>query len=382
VIIQIIRIDSVQKKSKIKAKFDLDISLLNYFNFAIEVRDCIELNDLNFESKDHDIQIFRKNNLFIFLTNNLSTFLDTFSNYKSLVSLSKDFEKAISNFQNFNLVVTEKIKNYLLLKTECFYNMGILNMTPDSFSDGGIYNNLDKGFEHALNLLKDGADIIDIGGESSRPGADTISILEESERVLPLIAKLLEYDPNMVISVDTTKAEIAEQSLKIGAKIINDISGFDYDSNMMSILEKYKPIVILMHTKGNPKTMQNNPSYSDVISEIYDYFVEKINKLNNIGVNKIILDPGIGFGKRVEDNFEIINKLEDFHSLGYPILIGLSKKSFLGKTTDSDVMDRDFESVIMETLSVNNGAKFIRTHNVKNANKIKKLLTKYQNYGG
>lgn len=379
-IIQIIKLDSVQKKSKLNAKYELDFALVNNYNLAVEIKDCTELLDNGNIVEYLNLPYARINNSYIFFTNNLNTTLIRFSLTAQLKGVSKELEKRIKIFNNYKSLMSNNIKRYMLPSTENFYNMGIVNMTPDSFSDGGMYNNLENGFEHTLRLLKDGADIIDIGGESSRPGAETISVAEESKRVLPLIEKLLNYDPQIVLSLDTTKAEIAEKALQLGVKIINDISGFDAEKKMMTILEKYKPVVILMHTKGTPQTMQNNPVYYDVISEIYDYFVEKINKLNNIGINKIIIDPGIGFGKRVEDNFEIINRLEDFHSLGFPILIGLSRKSFLGKATNSEVTDRDFESVIMETLAVNNGAKFIRTHNVKNTNKIKKLLNKYENY--
>ncbi len=381
-IIHIIKLDSVQKKSKFIENYNFDISLVNYYNLAIVIKESTELLDNGDPSKYLNIPTKQINDIFVFLTNNLNTTLLAFSITKSLKSVTKELKNSITAFSNFNFLVTNNLRKYMLPKTESFYNIGILNMTPDSFSDGGNYNNLEKGFNHALELLKEGADIIDIGGESSRPGADSVSLEEESERVLPLITKLLKYDPDIIISVDTTKAEIAEKALQLGAKIINDISGFDSDNKMMAVLEKFKPIVILMHTKGTPKTMQDNPNYSDVISEIYNYFVEKVNKLNNIGVNKIIVDPGIGFGKRTEDNFEIITRLEDFHCLGYPILIGLSRKSFLGKTTDSGVNDRDIESVIMETLSVNNGAKFIRTHNVRNTTKMKKLLYKYENFAG
>lgn len=254
--------------------------------------------------------------------------------------------------------------------------MGILNITPDSFSDGGKYINIDNALAYALKMINDGADIIDVGGESTRPGSDPVSVDEEIKRTIPLIKRLSELRKNIIISIDTTKSEVAEQALQNGADIINDISGLTFDDKIIGVAKKYKAAVIIMHIKGNPKTMQVNPHYDDVLKEVYNFLKIQSNKALNNGVEKIILDPGIGFGKSVDDNFSLIKNLGKFESLGYPLLIGLSRKSFIGKTLDLNVEERDVATVILETISVLRSAKIIRTHNVKYCRQMVKLVNK------
>ncbi|MEG8947375.1 dihydropteroate synthase [Rosettibacter firmus] len=245
--------------------------------------------------------------------------------------------------------------------------VGILNVTPDSFSDGGKYYEKNAAVEHALKLLEEGAEIIDIGGESSRPGAMPISESEEEKRVLPVIEEILKIKPDAIISVDTTKSKVADSALSIGAKIINDISSFNFDPNMLDIVKKHNATYVLMHMKGNPQTMQDNPYYEDVVSELYEFFICKINETQKGGIKNILIDPGIGFGKRVLDNYELIRRLNEFKGLGFPIYIGLSRKSFLGKALNLGIDEREEATLIAETIAIQNGARFIRTHNVKNA---------------
>ena len=252
--------------------------------------------------------------------------------------------------------------------------MGILNVTPDSFSDGGKYLELNSAIKRAEAIINEGADIIDIGGESSRPGSEPVPLEIELKRVLPIIEKILEKFPDIIISIDTTKSLVAEKSLSLGAKIINDISCGAIDNRIFEVAAKFDAIYILMHMKGTPKTMQNAPFYLNVINEISEYFYEKINKLTINGIKNIILDPGIGFGKRVEDNFEIIRNLQTFRKFNYPILIGTSKKSFIGKTLNLEIDERVNATTITETISVLKGANIIRTHNVKNAIEMKKIF--------
>lgn len=253
--------------------------------------------------------------------------------------------------------------------------MGILNVTPDSFSDGGEYLNKDKAVNHAAKMIEEGADIIDIGGESTRPGSAPVSTEEELERVIPVIEEISEKYQNICISVDTRKSKVAEEAIKSGAAIINDISGGSYDLKIFEIAEKYDLPYVLMHIKGSPDKMQIRPHYVDVVPEIYAYFEERIDLAKKYGVEKIIIDPGIGFGKRIEDNYEIINRLEKFTQLNYPILIGVSKKSFLGKSLTLDIDDRENATTIAETISLEKGAKIIRTHNVRNAVQIKNFMS-------
>ncbi len=247
------------------------------------------------------------------------------------------------------------------------YTIGILNITTDSFSDGGKYINHDNAVRHGIELLNDGADILDVGGESSRPGSDPISEEEEIGRVIPVIKEILNKRPDAIISVDTTKSKVAYEALSVGAKIVNDISSFDNDKNVLDVVKKFNAFIILMHMKGEPKTMQIDPSYEDVVTEVYDYLTAKVEYAKKSGINNIIIDPGIGFGKRVMDNYELLKRLNEFKGIGLPILVGLSKKSFLGKAFDLKIDERENHTLIAETLAIKNGARFIRTHNVKNA---------------
>ncbi|MBK7629968.1 MAG: dihydropteroate synthase [Ignavibacteriales bacterium] len=253
--------------------------------------------------------------------------------------------------------------------------MGIVNVTPDSFSDGGKYFSLDKAIDHALKLIDDGADIIDIGGESTRPGSNPVSINEELDRTIPVIKKIFELRKDSLISIDTTKSEVAKQSLDSGAQIVNDISGLTFDENMIGTAKKFDACVVIMHIKGNPKTMQENPEYENVVKDVYDFLLVQSIKSKQNGVEKIIVDPGIGFGKTVENNFTLIKNLDYFQSLSYPIMIGLSKKSFIGKTLNLDLDQREIGTVILETISVLKSARIIRTHNVEYCNQIVKLVS-------
>lgn len=254
--------------------------------------------------------------------------------------------------------------------------MGILNVTPDSFSDGGKYFSKDLAVDHALKMIDEGADIIDIGGESTRPGSDPVSLDEELERTIPVIKKLKSLRNDIVISIDTTKSKVADQALNNGASIINDISGLTFDDKMIIVAKQFNAGVIIMHIKGHPKTMQQNPYYENVVKEVYDFLDSQSKKVFQNGVEKIIIDPGIGFGKRVEDNFTLIKNLETFQSIGYPIMIGLSRKSFIGQTLELEINDRDIATVILEAISVIKSARIIRTHNVKYCHQMVKLVNK------
>jgi len=253
--------------------------------------------------------------------------------------------------------------------------MGIVNVTPDSFSDGGKYFSIDQAVTQGLKLIDEGANIIDIGGESTRPGSDSVSLEEELKRTTPVIKSILHLRKDAIISIDTTKSEVAKQALDNGAQIINDISGLTFDENMTQVAKEYDACVVIMHIKGNPKTMQDNPDYTDVVKEVYDFLLVQSIKSKQNGVDKIIVDPGIGFGKRIEDNFSLIKNLDYFQSLGYPVMVGLSKKSFIGRTLDLDINQRDVGTVIMETISILKSARIIRTHNVKYCNQIVKLAS-------
>lgn len=267
-------------------------------------------------------------------------------------------------------------KNFLFDFSKKTYIMGILNVTPDSFFDGGKYINLRKAVDRGLQLVEEGADIIDIGGESTRPGAEPISVDEELKRVIPVIENLSKKI-NIPISIDTYKAKVAEEAIKAGATIINDISGLRFDPQMPYIAAKYDTPVVIMHIKGTPKNMQINPLYDALIPEIMEYLRNSIVIAKNAGVkeNRIIIDPGIGFGKKLEHNLLIIKKLKEFTSLGKPILIGVSRKSFIGKILgDAPVEHRLEGTMAAVAVSVINGANIVRVHDVKEIIKVVKVV--------
>jgi dihydropteroate synthase len=243
--------------------------------------------------------------------------------------------------------------------------MGVLNTTPDSFSDGGLYFERESAVEQGLELLRQGADILDVGGESSRPESDPISADEEKRRVIPVIHELRDKT-DVLISIDTVKAEVAEAALDAGADIINDISALRADPHMGELAARKRVPVVLMHMRGTPKIMQISPSYDDVLGEIKDFFRERMAAAADYGIaeESLILDPGIGFGKRLEDNLQLINHLDFFTDLGRPILVGVSRKSFLGAILNLPVDERLEGTIAASLLSRLKGAHIIRVHDV------------------
>lgn len=249
--------------------------------------------------------------------------------------------------------------------------MGVLNVTPDSFSDGGRFLDPDAAVDHALAMIDEGVDFIDVGGESTRPkstaygeGADPVSADEELRRVLPVIERLARRT-DVPISIDTYKSVVARRALEAGATIVNDISGLHFDPAMAAVVADACASVVLMHIKGTPKTMQMNPHYDDLFGEISIYLLEGIERARKAGVRQMIVDPGIGFGKTVEHNLQILAGLQRFRSLGYPILVGASRKSFIGAVLDVPVDERLEGSLAAAVVAVLNGASIIRAHDVR-----------------
>ena len=247
------------------------------------------------------------------------------------------------------------------------YIMGVLNITPDSFSDGGKYFdskvNIDRVVEDAVRMEQEGADFLDVGGESTRPGAEEVSLDEELERVIPVI-ETLKQKVSIPLSIDTYKSEVADEALKAGAVIVNDISGFRFDERMPEVTAKYSASCILMHIKGTPKNMQKDPQYDNVVQEVYDYLGESVKMAENAGIKQIITDVGIGFGKSLEHNLALIKNLGRFKELGYPVMIGLSRKSFLDKIFPTPMDERLEGTIAANTISIINGANIIRVHDV------------------
>lgn len=244
--------------------------------------------------------------------------------------------------------------------------MGILNMTPDSFSDGGQFKSHDKAIDHALKMVEEGANIIDIGGESTRPGAEAVQLEKELSRTVPII-EAIRLKSDCLISIDTYKSKVAKAALDAGADMVNDISGLTFDHNMASLVAERNVPVIIMHIKGKPGDMQKNPNYDNLIKEVKAFFEVQIAIAKRAGIDSgnIILDPGIGFGKRLEDNFEIIRELGQISTMGYPVLLGPSRKSFIGFTLDLPIEERIEGTLASITAGVINGARIVRVHDIR-----------------
>ena len=242
--------------------------------------------------------------------------------------------------------------------------MGVLNLTPDSFSDGGKYNNKKKGIKHAIKMYKAGADLIDIGGESTRPGSKSISVDQEWIRIKKVLKSICKKIP---VSLDTRKSKIMKDGILLGVKIINDISGLNFDPNTKDVLKKYKAPFIIQHSLGTPENMQNNPKYKNELLDIYDYFDQKIKFLRSIGIkhNNIIIDPGIGFGKNLKHNMNLIRNISIFHSLGFPILVGNSRKRFIKELSGkNDTKNRVGGTVASSLYLMMQGVQILRVHDV------------------
>lgn len=255
--------------------------------------------------------------------------------------------------------------------------MGILNVTPDSFSDGGKYNNLNKAINHAIRMEDEGADIIDIGGESTRPGAKPVDIKEELKRVIPVIEGIRKRS-NIIISIDTYKSVVAAKAISAGAGIVNDISGLRFDKNMVRIVSESKVPVIVMHMLGNPQNMQSDIFYANLMKELILFFEERVSVLTANGVNKIniILDPGIGFGKTIDHNLTIIRELNRIVDLGFPVLVGPSRKSFIGNILNLSFEERIEGTAAVVTAAIMNGSRIVRVHDIKEMLRIVNMTEK------
>jgi len=264
--------------------------------------------------------------------------------------------------------ITRKRKNISGLSFNTPKIMGALNITPDSFSDGGLFYNHSKAFTHASLMIKNGASLIDIGGESTRPGSKIIKETVEWKRLKNTILKLKKFIPSVVLSLDTRKSFVMQKGIDLGVDIINDVSGLKFDSNSFDVIKKKKIPFILHHTQGTPDIMQKNPKYIDALLDIYDFFEKKIKFCleHNYKKDLIIIDPGIGFGKNLKHNLRIISKISTFHSLGCPVLIGTSRKRFIEHiVTKFDTPDRTGGTLASVLYGLSQGVQLFRVHNVK-----------------
>ena len=289
------------------------------------------------------------------------------SKKKIFINKIKYLPKLVRKKINFDLKkIKSKKKNFSNLNFKKIPNiLGVLNLTPDSFSDGGKFNSQKKGINHAINLLNDGANLIDVGGESTRPGSKVIKENLEWRRIQKILTLLTKK--KIPISLDTRKSKIMSKGINLGVKLINDISGLEFDNETLNILRKHKVPFVIQHSKGTPENMQKNPKYKNELLDIYDFFEKKIKLLRSKGIkhDKIILDPGIGFGKNLKHNMSLIRNVSIFHSLGFPILVGNSRKSFIEKLSGkNDSKLRNGGTVASSIYLMMQGVQVLRIHDV------------------
>jgi dihydropteroate synthase len=256
--------------------------------------------------------------------------------------------------------------------------MGVLNITPDSFSDGGKFMEHSAAIAHAKKMEADGADFIDIGGQSTRPGAGEVPLDEELKRVIPVIKELAQT-LKIPLSVDTYRAAVADEALKNGALIVNDVSAFNLDKEMANVIAAHGATAVAMHMKGTPKDMQKDPRYDDILAEVAQYFENAAWKANVAGIKQVILDPGIGFGKTVEHNLILLKNLAELKRLDSPIMVGFSRKSMIGKILGiDDINDRHEGTITLNTVAILNGAHIIRVHDVKEGVRTSRIMDAYR----
>ena len=288
--------------------------------------------------------------------------------YPDLQPLGQSIKETLKNISKTHYSIRCRKRTLTLGKRTLL--MGVLNVTPDSFSDGGLFFDKEKAIAHGLRMVEEGADIIDIGGESTRPGSKPLDLEEELRRIIPIIESLAKK-VDIPISIDTYKSAVAQRAIEAGAEIINDISGLHFDQNLAKVASEEDTPLVLMHIRGTPETMQKDIHYESLFSEILHYLKDSIQRAESAGLDprQIIIDPGIGFGKTVEDNLLIIKNLYEFRILGKPILLGTSRKSFIGKILNTGAGDRLEGTLSSIAIGVLNGAHIIRSHDVLQAKK-------------
>ncbi len=367
---QVITFSSLNIFNKFQQKYSLN-SVENYPGLI-----GIELRNMPYEILNNhlkkDAPVFLKNkDVLILGLPNLKSMLKEISD-KKVIEILDYADNAINKFKKYDLTSYKIGKKQFSF--DISYTMGIVNVTPDSFSDGGKNFNPLDAINSALRMIDSGADIIDIGGESSRPGSLPVSIDEEIFRVAPVVKGIKKKRPEAIISVDTIKSEVAEKVLELGADMINDISGLTFDKKMPDVVKKFDAGIIIMHMKGTPKNMQENPEYEDVVTEVYDFLFRQVKFAREAGITKIFVDPGIGFGKKVEHNLELLNQLDNFKSIGCPIVVGISRKSLFKKLLNLETGERENATSVFNAVAIQKGARIIRTHNVEFGMQTCKLL--------
>ena len=334
----------------------------NYFIQAGTAKSLCGLEDVGFLS----VEILKR-----------QTDGNTVEEYSVLELEGLDFRNEIESDLN---KITSKRNNIYNLNFKNPILMGVLNVTPDSFSDGGKYNTTFRALDHVKSMIDFGAHIIDVGGESTRPGAKSVSEQDEITRVSETIQLIKKKYPNQLISLDTRKSKVMQHGLSIGVDMLNDVSALDFDPQSYQVIKASGKPIVLNHSQGIPEDMQNNPTYENVLLDIFDYFENKIKFLKDNGIKdeQIIIDPGIGFGKTLEHNLEIISKISLFHSLGYPIMVGLSRKSFIGKIMgEKDNPQRLGGTIASVLYSYLQGIQLFRVHDIQETSEALKVYSQF-----
>ena len=336
----------------------------NYFIQAGTAKSLCGLEDVGFLS----VEILKR-----------QTDGNTVEEYSVLELEGLDFRNEIESDLN---KITSKRNNIYNLNFKNPILMGVLNVTPDSFSDGGKYNTTFRALDHVKSMIDFGAHIIDVGGESTRPGAKSVSEQDEITRVSETIQLIKKKYPNQLISLDTRKSKVMQHGLSIGVDMLNDVSALDFDPQSYQVIKDSGKPIVLNHSQGIPEDMQNNPTYENVLLDIFDYFENKIKFLKDNGIKdeQIIIDPGIGFGKTLEHNLEIISKISLFHSLGYPIMVGPSRKSFIGKIMgEKDNPQRLGGTIASVLYSYLQGIQLFRVHDIQETSEALKVYSQFLN---
>jgi len=313
------------------------------------------------------------------ITRKKNKVLSKFINIKKIETLSASSKKKVKqDLKKIALKRKNFLKNVNFLEPSI---MGVLNLTPDSFSDGGKFNNQKKAKNHILDMIKAGAKIIDVGGESTRPASKTISTKTEWKRIENIVKNFKKKHKKECLSIDTRKSEVMIKAIKYRADLINDVSGFNYENQSLSRLKKYNVAKVLHHMQGTPNTMQKNPKYKNVLLDIYDFFEKGIQKIDN---KKIVLDPGIGFGKNLKHNLTLISKISLLHSLGFPILVGTSRKRFISQISGkNDSKERIGGTIASVLFLLSQGVQVFRVHNVNEVKQgilvFRKILSNFKN---
>ena len=376
-------ITSQAKANLYQSKYNINTDILLSGELVFELSDCTanqaDLLTTFPKEAPGSVQVFRNKDINVILLHflKIKNSIKTLKKFVYADQVLFDFLSQVDAYFYPVKKTVWELPNHTIDFSMSPYIMGILNVTPDSFSDGGRFISQGKAVDHALSMVEEGAHIIDIGGESTRPGSDPVPMDQELKRIIPVIEGIRKHT-DIPISIDTYKSEVAEAAFVAGANIVNDISGCTFDKRIIDIIKKYNAPVVIMHIKGTPKDMQLNPKYDDVFMDVYNFLYTQLKLLQGSGIENIAIDPGIGFGKTLKDNLRLFNNLKGLKFLSKPLLIGASRKSLIGKILDKEVDERLIGSLSIALISAMKGADILRVHDVSETKDTFKILDAIQ----